>query len=294
MEEEGIRRARRKALDSDIVIALASIERDGGGGGGGFAVRADPEPLQPAAGAQQCVIVVNKADVVADAGELSRLLAVFKDSVLAGVPGLGAAEPLLLSCKREAEADNNHHNLGAQLPSGTAADGGGVQALVQRLSQAFEALTSLPADSQELLAVTERQRLLLRQCRRHLDDFTAEAAGPGAEDPDVVLAAEHLRGAADCLARITGRGESGDVEEVLGVIFEKYVSPDPVPPPHKTSRMLTRGAWGVSGQVLRREVIIIRRLKLEKMLVPKECRPLSASGTIRKRALGPPIPTVSR
>jgi len=36
-----------------------------------------------------------------------------------------------------------------------------------------------------------------------------------------VVAAEHLRAAAACLARITGRGEAGDVEEVLGVVFEK-------------------------------------------------------------------------
>ena len=38
---------------------------------------------------------------------------------------------------------------------------------------------------------------------------------------DIVQAAEHLRYAADCLAKITGRGEAGDVEDVLGVIFEK-------------------------------------------------------------------------
>ena len=39
---------------------------------------------------------------------------------------------------------------------------------------------------------------------------------------DIVVAAEHLRSAADCLAKITGKGEAGDVEEVLGVIFEKF------------------------------------------------------------------------
>ena len=38
-----------------------------------------------------------------------------------------------------------------------------------------------------------------------------------------MLAAEHLRSAADCLAKITGRGvEAGDVEDVLGVVFEKF------------------------------------------------------------------------
>ncbi|KAL2419571.1 tRNA modification GTPase MnmE [Exophiala dermatitidis] len=38
---------------------------------------------------------------------------------------------------------------------------------------------------------------------------------------DIVTAAEHLRFAADCLAKITGIGEGGDVEDVLGVVFEK-------------------------------------------------------------------------
>jgi tRNA U34 5-carboxymethylaminomethyl modifying GTPase MnmE/TrmE len=39
---------------------------------------------------------------------------------------------------------------------------------------------------------------------------------------DIVTAAEHLRYAADALVSITGKGESGDVEDVLGVVFEKF------------------------------------------------------------------------
>ena len=38
---------------------------------------------------------------------------------------------------------------------------------------------------------------------------------------DIATAAEHLRYAASCLTKITGRGEGGDVEDVLGVVFEK-------------------------------------------------------------------------
>ena len=45
------------------------------------------------------------------------------------------------------------------------------------------------------------------------------------EDVDIVTAAEHLRAAADCLAKLTGRGDGvmfgADVEDVLGVVFEK-------------------------------------------------------------------------
>ena len=110
----------------------------------------------------------------------------------------------------------------------------------------------------ESLGTTERQRVLLQQCLNHLFAFLhtvrsqptvdqdqgrdlnrnrnlirksgatkIEAAaemevGEGQEiDIDIVLAAENLRAAADCLARITGKGEAGDVEEVLGVVFEK-------------------------------------------------------------------------
>lgn len=45
------------------------------------------------------------------------------------------------------------------------------------------------------------------------------------EEIDIVTAAEHLRAAADCLAKLTGRGDGvtsgADVEDVLGVVFEK-------------------------------------------------------------------------
>jgi tRNA U34 5-carboxymethylaminomethyl modifying GTPase MnmE/TrmE len=101
---------------------------------------------------------------------------------------------------------------------------------------------------QESLGATARQRRLLDTCVGYLEAFlldvgveisqrahvsndagaipTGEAAGAGAdahvgEEVDVVVAAEHLRAAAECLAKITGKGEAGDVEEVLGVVFEK-------------------------------------------------------------------------
>ena len=80
------------------------------------------------------------------------------------------------------------------------------------------------------LGASERHRLLLQQCLSHLEDYLAsypmQQVLSSAEsmdiDTDVVLAAEHLRSAADCLARITGKGEAGDVDEVRGVVFEKF------------------------------------------------------------------------
>lgn len=284
VEQEGIRRARAKAEDSDVVIALASIEAVEALGLEDGAkttttthrVRYDEETLRLAAQAQQRIVVVNKRELVSTS-ELKGLIDGFRTQVLARFPGLHTAEPLIISCEECADASGDqlvggrsrrhHHDhapgahpLGKatvgltatataaaaatatnQRPDdpGPDADPGSVQALIDGLARSFESLTCLPPDMQDLLGVTERQRQLLARCRGHLEDFLAEAAvggldggaAPdtdtrdcgGLEEPDVVLAAEHLRYAAASLAAITGRGDSGDVEEVLGVIFEKYV-----------------------------------------------------------------------
>ncbi|KAJ9131094.1 hypothetical protein NKR23_g11883 [Pleurostoma richardsiae] len=207
IEEEGIRRARQKALDSDIVIALTSIEPNGTGA---YKINYDLEALQLAAHAETCLIVVNKCDAVTGS-EFDTLLADFKASVLNKIQGLTEAQLLTISCKE------------AESPSARLKDRGGIQALIQNLTMSFETMTSMPAQFQDLLGGTERQRQLLARCRRHLEDFMAEAEpGEEADEPDIVLAAEHLRYAANALAKIIGRGDSGDVEEVLGVIFEKF------------------------------------------------------------------------
>ncbi|KAB5563303.1 GTP-binding protein TrmE N-terminus-domain-containing protein [Coniochaeta sp. 2T2.1] len=211
VEEEGIRRARRKAVEADVVVVLASVEEVGGGGE--RRVVFDEETVSLAKKAEACIVVVNKRDAVGDEGELKRLVEDFKTRA-----GL-AVEPLAVSC-REAAEDSSADG---------GSDPGGLHALTTALIKSFGELTELPSDMKDLLGVTERQRQLLVECRGHLEDFLLEARAAGGEDggsagdgeADVVLAAEHLRSAANCLARITGRGEGGDVEEVLGVIFEK-------------------------------------------------------------------------
>lgn len=212
IEEEGIRRARLKALNSDVIIVLASIEQ----GGLGPSLNYDMETLQLAARAEQHIIAINKSDSV-DKATVERLLDDFRSSALQNNTNL--SEPLALSCK---EAETSSMLAGK--------DPGGIHGLTQSLIRSFENLTSLPEEMQELLGGTERQRQLLAQCREHLEDFMRQAVDESPEtneslgdEPDIVLAAEHLRYAANCLARITGRGEVGDVEEVLGVIFEKYL-----------------------------------------------------------------------
>ncbi|KAH8775336.1 GTP-binding protein TrmE N-terminus-domain-containing protein [Diaporthe sp. PMI_573] len=211
VEEEGIRRARVKALGSDVIIVLASIERRADGS---HFINYDAETLQLAAGAEQHIIVVNKCDSV-EKSKLDTLLKDFDSSIRAHVGPL--AETCVISCTKANEPSKNLDK-----------DPGGIHCLTQTLVHRFEDLTSLPEDMQDLLGGTERQRQLLAQCRLHLENFMGQATAGGLEaedlgdEPDIVLAAEHLRYAGDCLARITGRGDAGDVEEVLGVIFEKF------------------------------------------------------------------------
>lgn len=125
----------------------------------------------------------------------------------------------------------------------TSTDPGNLQAFLRGLIATFEQIASpLGMDSEgteqydmsyweDSLGVTHRQSSNLQICLDHLDDFLSQAtsAGPlsengsglGEPEIDIVTAAEHLRFAADMLAKITGKGESGDVEDVLGVVFEK-------------------------------------------------------------------------
>lgn len=211
VEAEGIRRARLKALSSDVIIVLASIEKDGHGQA---FLSCDPETLRLAARAEQRIVVVNKCDSV-ERPQLESLLNQFNWKSLGDMPA--HPELVTISCK-EAQASS----------ASSGRDPGGIHRLTSKLIGSFDSLTALPDDMQDLIGGTERQRQLLLRCRVHLEDFVAEAAEQDPADPhpdqepDIVLAAEHLRYAADCLAHITGRGSVGDVEEVLGVIFEKY------------------------------------------------------------------------
>ncbi|KAG6063626.1 hypothetical protein E4U32_001041 [Claviceps aff. humidiphila group G2b] len=221
VEEEGIRRARRRALESDLVVVLASVERSsshdaGGEGDGAHCIHFDQETLDLAARAQRAILVVNKRDAV-DKDTFSALLDQFRCFVHNVHPQL-ASSLITMSCKDDA------HPTAALVSKDN-----GLQTVVEALTTAFADMTDMPPSMQDLLGVTERQRQLLAKCRVYLEDFMAEAqlgAGPDTDvtgdDADIVVAAEHLRYAANCLARITGRGEGGDVEDVLGVVFEKF------------------------------------------------------------------------
>jgi tRNA modification GTPase len=211
VEIEGIKRAKAKASESDIVLVLASVEPLPTGQG--WEIQFDLEALQIASGAQDFLIIVNKVDLIPE-GRLEHLLDEFKSSLSNQDVRYRLQNIVTVSCM-DTQEDNS--SLEAA---------GNVRDLMNRLVASFEGLTRL--DDENLLGVTERQRQLLKACREHCEEYLeeAEVKSRAAEfadsDFDIVLAAEHLRSAANCLSRITGRGDAGDVEEILGVVFEKY------------------------------------------------------------------------
>ncbi|KAJ1329001.1 tRNA modification GTPase [Microdochium nivale] len=257
IEEEGIRRARAKALESDVIIVLASVEPCPTGTASGdddgnttHEIRYDRETLTLAAQCGQYLVVVNKRDCVPHEA-LDTLISTFQRDVLSQIPGFELSPPpLLISCSEAIQSSSSSPQTAAHTttmgpgssPANTSAthgrhrDPGGITTLADTLVSSFAAMTSLPHDMQDLHGVTERQAQLLAQCRGHLEAYldtvraTSDGDGDGErpgddedeDDIDITMAAEQLRYAAACLGRITGRGDAGDVEEILGVIFEKF------------------------------------------------------------------------
>jgi tRNA modification GTPase len=237
VEKEGIKRAKARALESDLVVVVLSIETSPEG----VNIMMEPEVVstarQVAIAGGNLVVVVNKIDRLP-----SYLLipAHYGQEIMDAIPGVKPEQIYPISCKiASLPASNSPKAVDAD------PDPGNIQAFLAGLLKAFgdmtaaltpgeNAITSLmdvdAVDNtlyQESLGASVRQRQLLEECLACLDTFLAETVAPpldaeGKEEVDIVVAAEALRAAADCLSRITGRGEAGDVEEVLGVVFEKF------------------------------------------------------------------------
>jgi len=237
IEQEGIRRAKERALAADVVIAVLStrvLERPQG-----LKVVVEVEAKvveilrQCDTNRQKIVCVLNKADLCPSSSLLATVCQQYRrHKLLSNYLDLSETTVYPVSCKK------------AQDITLANPDPGGIQNFLENgLTRLFEKMTTVvaPVDHQglsnpgwaEALGATERQRVLLQQCLDHLQSFlilvtpsqkgVGESQGQG-EDIDVVLAAENLRSAASCLSKVTGKGEAGDVEEVLGVVFEKYPS----------------------------------------------------------------------
>ncbi|RMJ26836.1 hypothetical protein PHISP_02269 [Aspergillus sp. HF37] len=234
VEKEGIRRARARALESDVVIVVVSLEYGAGAGADGEPPRLSVEPevasaVNDCAHAGKCLLVAfNKCDRLPERvdGRLRHELAEAAASLFPAIP---TSRVFAISCQ-DALAESS-------------ADPGGIQTFLRGLITAFEEIASpsgVDNDQdgkydvsywEDSLGVTHRQSSSLQRCLAHITDFLAQTdtAHPdhaegdeAAAGVDIVTAAEHLRAAADALAKITGKGESGDVEDVLGVVFEKF------------------------------------------------------------------------
>lgn len=221
IEQEGIKRAKARAGDSNLIIVLASIEQTQSHSDPRtqWTIQYDAEslsniytdggdPLKPS------IIVINKCDATSPE-IVSDLIQSFRKDLMQRFHLRDAPLILGISCL-DATTDTNSQGK----------DLGDIRMLTTQLTRVIESMTNIPAGSEDLLGVTERQQQLLSACKKHLLAFISEAStGMSSEEEDIetdiVIAAEHLRSAADCLSRITGRGLAGDVEEVLGVVFEK-------------------------------------------------------------------------
>lgn len=229
IELEGMRRAKERALAADVILVILSSE--------------DLSKLNAQVVAtlkscdmawQRIVYVINKSDLIENHIKVETLRSLFDAQ---SYPRNKSADTpvFIISCK-EAQFPQTRSRADCHDP-------GGIQALLGGLVKVFLDMTTAvfpegqdgpgdPSMWEQSLGASQRQRLLLQQCLQWLEAFLVEARTPPGDqydiepreerEIDVVVAAETLRGAAECLAKLTGRGESGNVEEVLGVVFEKY------------------------------------------------------------------------
>ncbi|KAJ5173930.1 uncharacterized protein N7500_001861 [Penicillium coprophilum] len=242
VEKEGIRRARERALESDVVIVVVSLEDTATG----VRLFVEPEVLgavNDCVEAGKCLVVaINKCDKLHTALG-SGVPHSLTDTIHDIFPSVPVDRVFAISCE---EAKRGASSLD------TTTDPGNLQGFLRGLITTFEQIASpLGMDDsgdgqynlsywEDSLGVTHRQSSNLQRCLEHLDDFLSQASSAESPDDssrekeldslfshaesevDIVTAAEHLRFAADMLAKITGKGESGDVEDVLGVVFEKF------------------------------------------------------------------------
>ncbi|KAJ4348612.1 mitochondrial splicing system protein [Didymosphaeria variabile] len=219
IEQEGIKRAKQRALQSDVLIVVQDATAE-----------MDPEVAETT---KQCVnlnvnvvVAINKVDKLDD----PQLAKGWKTKVHTSLR-IPTERIFFVSCWDAKQSTR-----------GDLKDPGRIQVFLHGLLNTFAEMTAAlvpeadpdPSIWQESLGATERQRALLSECLSHLESFLDAVQNPsqdhsddtaegdeGSESVDIVVAAESLRLAADTLSRITGRGEGGDVEEVLGVVFEK-------------------------------------------------------------------------
>ncbi|KAL4818205.1 GTP-binding protein TrmE N-terminus-domain-containing protein [Aspergillus spinulosporus] len=244
VEKEGIRRARARALASDVVVVVISVE-DGSDEGAPFRLAVEPDVVDAAnecvRAGKQIIMAINKCDRLPplDQSETSQVPHEIALKVNKIFPEVPKKRVFGISCLESSD--------GLEQP-GTNSWPSFLQGLISTFEEmATPAGVDGDANGQydrsyweDSLGVSHRQSSNLQVCLQSLEEFLAQVSpsssrdilpGPYSGSPktdsiesevDIVVAAEHLRYAADALASITGKGESGDVEDVLGVVFEKF------------------------------------------------------------------------
>ncbi|KAL2816398.1 GTP-binding protein TrmE N-terminus-domain-containing protein [Aspergillus cavernicola] len=237
VEQEGIRRARARALESDVVVVVISVET-GFDEGEPYQLIVEPDVVDAAnecvRAGKQMIVAINKVDRLplqdrSEPGQAPHELALKVNKLF---PEVSRRRIFGISCLELP----NELELEPEITTWPT--------FLQGLISTFEEMgtpSGIEGDAsgqydrsywEDSLGVTHRQSSNLQRCLQSLDDFL-EQTTPFSHDSshdtssvesevDIVTAAEHLRYAADALASITGKDESGDVEDVLGVVFEKF------------------------------------------------------------------------
>lgn len=222
VEQEGMRRTKARALVADVIVAVISVEEPSmDDKSAGPTVKVDPEVAATLklwnSEKQTVVYVINKIDLVRSNESIPTLQGLLEKQISDNGLPPSPLPIMALSCTSD------------QYPRQASYS---IQRFLKSLTCLFADMTATSgvgsANWESSLGATERQRLLLEQCYNDLQMFIHQVDQDTNDqeletgEMDIVLAAENLRSAANCLARVTGTGEVANIEEVLGVVFEKY------------------------------------------------------------------------
>ncbi|KAL8646682.1 MAG: hypothetical protein Q9210_005995 [Variospora velana] len=223
VEQEGMKRARERALVADVIIVLVPIERRQSGDGtwhSHLELNAEIAATLKLCHIrrQRVVYAINKIDLIGPNEDTAAMQGLMQQQLSDQDLPAPAIPILAVSCKPCQQRSQDYSDLQPLLASLTG--------LFQDMTATSELDT---ANWESSLGASHRQRILLEQCfnelRNYLDQVNRDLIDHDLVDDgvDVVLAAECLRSAADYLAKITGKGQVANIEEVLGVVFEKFV-----------------------------------------------------------------------
>jgi tRNA modification GTPase len=200
VEQEGVRRARERAGQADLVLWL--VDASG--------AKVEPEKFDA-----QVWAVSNKIDLIAGQGASPNSA---HSRGLSAV-GLAKAEG---GNPRVADRAADFSKTGSPPPWGRAEEGGAMRfAISAETGQGVEALTAGLANFASRYFETSESSLITRVRHRSLLQEAAEALGRASQALELgeEIVAEELRTAAQFLGRLTGRV---DVEDILSKIFKDF------------------------------------------------------------------------